>query len=75
MCLTNGIKKRGIQILASIYTKLKEKPLKKKQSIIALYEKLIRALFYICTRKVSYSAKDVLGPMHSMLVNQLQMAA
>ncbi len=53
-------------------TKLKEKPLKKKQSIIALCGKLIRLFYYLGTRRQSYQAKDVLGPMHS---NQLQMAA
>jgi len=52
--------------------KLKEKPLKKKQSIIALCGKLIRVFYYLGTRRLGYCGKDVLGPMH---LNQLQIAA
>lgn len=65
-------KNEEFKYLHQYYTKRKERPLKKKQSIIALCGKLIRVLYYLGTRKLSYCGKDVLGPMHS---NQIQMAA
>lgn len=65
-------KNEEFKYLHHYYTKRKERPLKKKQSLIALCGKLIRVLFNLGTRKISYCAHDVLGPMHS---NQIQMAA
>ena len=65
-------KNQEFKYLHDYYTKRKEKPLKKKQSIIALCGKLIRVLYYLGTRKQAYNAQDVLGPMHS---TQEQLAA
>lgn len=58
-------KNQEFKYLHGYYTKRKERPLKKKQSIIALCGKLIRVLFYLGTKKQTYNARDVLGPMHS----------
>jgi transposase len=65
-------KNKEFKYLHEYYTKRKERPLKKKQSIIALCGKLIRVLYYLGTRKESYDGKNVLGPMHS--IQQLQAA-
>lgn len=65
-------KNQEFKYLHAYYTKRKERPLKKKQSIIALCGKLIRVLFYLGTRKQNYNAQNVLGPMH---LTQEQLAA
>jgi len=65
-------KNKEFKYLDEYYTKRKERPLEKKQSIIALCGKLIRVLYYLGTRKESYDGKNVLGPMHS--IQQLQAA-
>lgn len=49
-----------------------EKPLKKKQSLIALCGKLIRILYTLGTKQKEYNATDVLGPTR---IAQLQRAA
>lgn len=58
-------KNQEFKYLHEYYTKRKERPLKKKQSIIALCGKLIRVLYYLGTRKHTYNPQNVLGPMHS----------
>lgn len=65
-------KNQEFKALHEYYTKRKENPLKKKQSIIALCGKLIRVLHTLGTRQIGYNAKDVLGPLR---VDQLQKAA
>ena len=47
-------------------------PLKKKQSIVALCNKLIRVLFTLGTKQLNYDAKQVLGPIR---IEQIQLAA
>lgn len=49
-----------------------QNPLKKKQSIVALYGKLIRVLHTLGTKQKVYNANDVLGPLRQ---KQLQFAA
>lgn len=63
---------KEFKYLHEYYTKRKERPLRKKQSIIALCGKLIRVLYYLGTRKQRYDANEVLGPIHS---TQLLLAA
>lgn len=46
--------------------------LKKKQSIVALCNKLIRVLFTLGTKQLSYDSKQVLGPVRT---EQMQLAA
>ncbi|WP_166244457.1 IS110 family transposase [Paenibacillus turpanensis] len=54
------------------FTKRSHNPLKKKQSLVALCGKLIRVLYTLGTKCISYQASDVLGPVRQA---QLQMAA
>ncbi len=54
------------------FTTRSHNPLKKKQSIVALCGKLIRVLYTLGTKRITYQANDVLGPVRQA---QLQMAA
>lgn len=54
------------------FTKRSHNPLKKKQSIVALCGKLIRVLYTLGTKRISYQANEVLGPVRQA---QIQMVA
>lgn len=58
--------------LHQYFTNRNQNPLKKKQSIVTLCGKLIRVLFTLGTKQISYNAVDVLGPIRQ---SQLQRAA
>lgn len=58
--------------LHQYYTQRSINPLKKKQSLVALCGKLIRVLYTLGTRQMTYHATDVLGPVRQA---QLQAVA
>lgn len=65
-------KNAEFKALHQYFTKRRNNPLKKKQSIVALCGKLIRVLHTLGTKCIPYQANDVLGPVRQA---QLQMAA
>lgn len=65
-------KNAEFKALHQYFTKRSHNPLKKKQSLVALCGKLIRVLYTLGTKRISYDANDVLGPVRQA---QLQMAA
>lgn len=70
--LTLVAKNREFRALHAYFTTRKENPLKKKQSMIAICNKLIRVLFELGRKKKTYDASKVLGPHREA---QLQGAA
>jgi len=56
-------KNKAFKGLHHYYTTRGERPLKKKQSIIALCGKLIRILYTLGTRKIPYHTEDAVGPI------------
>lgn len=56
-------KNAEFQALHHYFTKRRVNPLKKKQSLVALCGKLIRVLHTLGTKKISYDATAVLGPV------------
>jgi transposase len=65
-------KNAEFKALHQYFTKQRDNPLKKKQSIVALCGKLIRVLHTLGNKRTPYQANDVLGPVRQA---QLQMAA
>ena len=65
-------KNTEFKALHQYFTKRSQNPLKKKQSIVALCGKLIRVLYTLGTKRMTYNANDVLGPVRQF---QLQTAA
>lgn len=56
--------------LHQYYTTRAQNPLKKKQSLIALFGRLIRILHTLGTKQKSYNATEVLGPIHEGRIQQ-----
>ena len=57
--------------LHQYYTQRGINPLKKKQSLVALCGKLIRVLFTLGTKRMSYDATDVLGPVRQAQLQEV----
>ncbi|MEK3916129.1 hypothetical protein [Paenibacillus sp. FSL H7-0331] len=64
--------KAAFKALHQYFTKRSHNPLKKKQSHVALYRKLIRVLYTLGTKQIRYNATAVLGPIRQC---HLQIAA
>lgn len=64
-------KNEQFRALHRYYTTRSEKPLKKKQSLIALCGKLIRVLYTLGTKQRDYNAADVLGPVRQAQLQQM----
>jgi transposase len=63
-------KNQQFKALHEYYTKRKQNPLKKKQSLIALCGKLIRVLYTLATKQKEYDANEVLGPVRQAQLQQ-----
>ncbi|MFC4767134.1 IS110 family transposase [Effusibacillus consociatus] len=70
--LTMVAKNPEFRALHRYFTTRRDNPLKKKQSMIAICNKLIRVLFELGTKQKEYDARKVLGPHREA---QLQAAA
>ncbi|WP_149029944.1 transposase, partial [Effusibacillus lacus] len=70
--LTMVAKNPEFHALHRYFTTRRDNPLKKKQSMIAICNKLIRVLFELGTKQKEYDARKVLGPHREA---QLQAAA
>ena len=57
-------KNNEFKMIHKYYTKRKENPLKKKQSLIALMGKLIKIIYTLITKKIEYDPSKLINDVH-----------